>query len=53
MSDAVRMAGGLTSVADRGRVAIERLSERTTVRIAEVMLPQGIGAPLGSPPVQS
>jgi protein involved in polysaccharide export with SLBB domain len=40
------MAGGFSSVADRSRLAIERLSERTAVRIAEVLLPAGANFPL-------
>lgn len=38
--DLIVMAGGLTAVADTSRVAIERLDERNTVRIAQIELPQ-------------
>lgn len=41
VGDALRMAGGFDAVADRSRVALERLSERTTVRVAEIRLPEG------------
>ncbi len=46
LSDALRMAGGFTAVADRSRLAVERLNERNTVRIAEVQLPQAANANL-------
>jgi len=48
VSDVLRMAGGFTAVADRSRLAVERLNERNTVRIAEVQLPQGASVSLNS-----
>ena len=39
LADLLRMAGGFNAVADRSRVAIERLSDRSTGRVVEVMLP--------------
>jgi protein involved in polysaccharide export with SLBB domain len=39
VSDALAMAGGFSSVADRSRLALERLDDRTTVRIANLALP--------------
>jgi protein involved in polysaccharide export with SLBB domain len=46
VGDALRMAGGFDAVADRTRVALERLTERTTIRVAEVHLPEGERLPL-------
>jgi protein involved in polysaccharide export with SLBB domain len=40
LSDALRMAGGFTPVADGGRVALERLADRRTGHVAELALPQ-------------
>ncbi len=40
LNDALRMAGGFNAVAERDRVAIERLQDRTSVRVAELTLPQ-------------
>lgn len=39
IADALRMAGGLTAVADRSRIAIERLDDRSDRRIRQVELP--------------
>ncbi len=39
LSDALGMAGGFNAVADRSRVAIERLADRNTGRVAELTLP--------------
>jgi protein involved in polysaccharide export with SLBB domain len=39
VSDVLQMAGGFTAIADRGRVAIERLAERAGTRVAELSLP--------------
>lgn len=39
VSDALSIVGGLTAVADRGRISIERLSERNDRRVAELSLP--------------
>lgn len=47
VEDALRMAGGLSAVADRSRVAIERLSERTERRVSELQLPQDVRSALG------
>jgi protein involved in polysaccharide export with SLBB domain len=47
-ADVLRMAGGFTAVADRSRLAVERLDERSSTRIAEIVLPTGAAAPLGS-----
>ena len=46
VADALRMAGGFSAVADRGRLAIERLQDRTTQRVAELTLPRDAGLPL-------
>lgn len=46
VADVLRMAGGFSAVADRSRLAVERLNERTTVRVAEVRLPEGAGSSL-------
>jgi protein involved in polysaccharide export with SLBB domain len=37
--DALRMVGGLTAVADRSRLAVERLQDRNAGRVAELQLP--------------
>ena len=39
LDDALRMAGGFTAVADRSRVTIERLADRTTGKVNELALP--------------
>jgi protein involved in polysaccharide export with SLBB domain len=39
LAQALQMVGGLSAVADRSRVALERLSERNDRRVAEVPLP--------------
>jgi protein involved in polysaccharide export with SLBB domain len=39
IADLVNMAGGFTAVADRGRVAIERLVDRDSIRLTELALP--------------
>jgi protein involved in polysaccharide export with SLBB domain len=39
LADVLRMAGGFNAVADRRRVAIERLADRNTGRVAELGLP--------------
>lgn len=38
--DALRMAGGFSTVADRSRLAVERLRERMAERVAELQLPK-------------
>lgn len=40
VADALRMAGGFSAVADRSRLAVERLQERTAQRVAELALPR-------------
>ena len=40
VADALRMVGGFTAVADRTRLAVERLAERKTGRIAQLELPR-------------
>ncbi|MFN9504909.1 MAG: SLBB domain-containing protein, partial [Rubrivivax sp.] len=42
------MAGGMTAVADRTRLAIERLDDRNDIRIVQVALPSGFGSRLNS-----
>jgi protein involved in polysaccharide export with SLBB domain len=44
--EVLRMAGGLTAVADKGRLAIERLDDRNDIRIVQVALPGGLASPL-------
>jgi protein involved in polysaccharide export with SLBB domain len=39
IADALRMTGGLSAVADTRRLAIERLDDRASVRVAELALP--------------
>jgi len=39
LGDALRMAGGFNAVADRSRVTIERLADRTTGHVVELALP--------------
>jgi protein involved in polysaccharide export with SLBB domain len=39
LADVLKMAGGFTAVADRSRVAIERLADRSTGRVTELGLP--------------
>ena len=39
VGDVVSMAGGFSALADRSRLAIERLDDRTSVRIRELALP--------------
>ena len=46
VADSLQMAGGLNSVADRSRLAVERLSERNARRIQELQLPQDSGVKL-------
>ncbi len=48
LSDALRMAGNFTAVADRSRVSIERLSDRDAGRVTELTLPQHAGDRLGT-----
>lgn len=46
--DALMMAGGFTAVADRSRVAVERLDDRNSVRISQLPLPQSATLPLSN-----
>ncbi len=39
LEDVLRMAGGFNAVADRSRVTIERLADRSTGKVAELKLP--------------
>jgi len=48
LGDALQMAGGFNAVAERGRVAIERLSDRATGRVTELTLPAQAGTPLNT-----
>jgi protein involved in polysaccharide export with SLBB domain len=43
LTDVVRMAAGFSAVADRSRVSVERLSERSTGRVRELKLPADMG----------
>lgn len=47
LADALAMAGGFSALADRARVAIERLDDRASVRIRELALPADAQTPLG------
>lgn len=44
VADVLRMAGGLTAVADLTRLAIERLDDRATTRITQLELPQTLSS---------
>ncbi len=48
LSDALQMAGGFTAVADRSRVAIEKLDERNGTRITQVELPTSLKVAINS-----
>ncbi|HEY6134310.1 MAG TPA: SLBB domain-containing protein, partial [Rubrivivax sp.] len=48
VEDALRMSGGFSAVADRSRVAVERLDDRSTLRVTQLALPQGLGSALGN-----
>lgn len=48
LADVLQMAGGFSAVADRGRVLVERLRERTSTRVREILLPAGAAQPLDS-----
>lgn len=47
VTDLLQMAGGFSTVADRSRLAIERLDDRKDVRIAQLALPAELTATLG------
>lgn len=44
--DVLRMGGGFTAVADRSRLSVERLSDRSSERIRELALPRDLDAKL-------
>jgi protein involved in polysaccharide export with SLBB domain len=46
VADAIQMAGGFASLADRTRAALEPLQARTSVRTVELILPRDAGKPL-------
>ncbi len=46
VKDALRMVGGFSAVADRSRLALERLAERTSGRVSQLELPRDTGATL-------
>jgi protein involved in polysaccharide export with SLBB domain len=46
VADALRMGGGFTAVADRSRLAVERLKDRNAARIRELALPADLTATL-------
>ena len=46
VADALRMAGGFSAVADRSRLAVERLRDRNGARIVQLDLPDGLGQTL-------
>lgn len=48
LSELLQMAGGFNAVADRSRLAIERLSDRSVGRVTELTLPLDARATLGS-----
>ena len=48
LADLVRMAGGFAAVADRTRVTIERLADRSQGRVSELLLPAQDGATLAT-----
>jgi len=48
VTDVLRMAGGLTAVADLTRLAVERLDDRATTRITQLELPQALSSELRS-----
>jgi protein involved in polysaccharide export with SLBB domain len=48
VAEALRMVGGFAAVADRSRLAVERLSDRNTGRVAQLQLPQDEKQTLGN-----
>jgi protein involved in polysaccharide export with SLBB domain len=46
VSDALRVAGGFSAVADRSRLSVERLRDRNAERIAQLDLPAALTQPL-------
>ncbi len=53
VADVLRMAGGFSPVADRSRVALERLDDRSTKRVVELALPAAETSPLNDGDVLS
>jgi protein involved in polysaccharide export with SLBB domain len=47
VADALKVAGGLTAVADRSRLGVERLADRGGARIVQLELPRDQALPLG------
>ncbi len=48
VDDVLRMAGGFAAVADTSRLALERLDERTSLRVTQIDLPASAKMPLRS-----
>jgi protein involved in polysaccharide export with SLBB domain len=48
VADVLRVAGGFSAVADRSRLAVERLESRRAARVAEIALPAGLAQTLGN-----
>jgi len=48
VSDVLRMAGGFSAVADRSRLAVERLEDRAAARVAQLQLPAAEAATLAN-----
>jgi protein involved in polysaccharide export with SLBB domain len=46
LADALRYAGGFSAVADRSRIAVERLRDRNSGRVTELSLPMDAAMPL-------
>lgn len=46
VADALRIAGGFSAVADRSRLAVERLKDRNAARVAQLNLPGDLNAQL-------
>ena len=46
VADALRIAGGFSAVADRTRLSIERLQDRSAARVAQLNLPGDLAQPL-------
>ncbi len=46
VNELLRMAGGFSAVADRSRLAVERLSERSAERVRELLLPRDAASTL-------
>lgn len=47
VADAIRMAGGFAAIADRKRLHLERLEDRTAARVVQIDMPADLGRPLG------